>query len=94
MEFRKELGIDNLKVVIKQMGYTSSKDFNYTQKLATKNIKWAANDMWQFVNGWYDERKGSYREVFLNVEQLFKTIYKDMLTDIYMTKVQYHLDLT
>ena len=83
MEFRKELGIDNLKVVINHMGYTSSKDFNYKQKLASKNIKWAANDQWQFVNGWYDEKEQSYRDVFLNVNTLFETIYKDMLTDIY-----------
>lgn len=83
MKFREELGIDTFKVVLYKLGYHSLKELNYKQKLAAKNIKWAANDMWQFVNGWYDERKGSYREVFLNVEQLFKTIYKDMLTDIY-----------
>lgn len=83
MKLRKELGIDKLKIVINNMGFESSKDFNYKQKLAAKNIKWAANDMWQFVNGWYDEREQSYREEFLNVKRLFENIYKDMLTDIY-----------
>ena len=83
MNFRKELGIDKLGVVINLMGYPSLKDFNVKQKLAYRNIKWAANDMWQFVNGWYDERQESYREEFLNVKRLFENIYKDMLTDIY-----------
>ena len=33
--------------------------------------------------GWYDEKKQSYREVFLDVNKLFETVYKCMLTDIY-----------
>ena len=83
MNFRNELGIQTLQVVLQSMGYTSKKDLDAKQKLAWKNIKWAANDMWQFVNGWYDERKQSYREVFLDVKKCFETIYKCMLTDIY-----------
>jgi len=83
MKLREELGIDTLKVVLYKLGYNSSKDLDYKQKLAAKNIKWAANDQWQFVNGWYDEKEQSYREVFLNVEHLFNDIYKSMLTDIY-----------
>lgn len=83
MKLREELGIDTLKVVLYKLGYHSLKELNYKQKLARKNIKWAANDEWQFVNGWYDEKEQSYREVFLNVEHLFNDIYKSMLTDIY-----------
>ena len=83
MNFRNELGLQTLQVVLQRMGYTSKKDLDAKQKLACKNIKWAANDMWQFVNGWYDERKQSYRDVFLDVKKCFETIYKCMLTDIY-----------
>ena len=83
MNFRNELGIQTLQVVLQSMGYASKKDLDAKQKLAWKNIKWASNDMWQFVNGWYDERKQSYREVSLDVKKCFETIYKCMLTDIY-----------
>ena len=83
MNLRNELGIQTLQVVLQRMGYGSKKDLDVMQKLACKNIKWAANDMWQFVNGWYDEREQSYREVFLEANKLFETVYKCMLTDIY-----------
>lgn len=83
MTFRNELGMQTLKVVLMHMGYASSKELDVKQKLALKNIKWAANDMGQFVNGWYDEKEQSYREVFLDANKCFETIYKCMLTDIY-----------
>ena len=83
MTFRNELGMQTLQVVLRHMGYDSKKGLNAKQKLALKNIKWAANDMWQFVNGWYDEKEQSYREVFLDANKCFDTIYKCMLTDIY-----------
>lgn len=83
MTFRNELGMQTLQVVLRHMGYDSKKGLNAKQKLALKNIKWAANDMWQFVNGWYDEKEQSYREVFLDATKLFETVYKCMLTDIY-----------
>lgn len=83
MNFRKELGIDTLNVVLDKVCGCTLKTLTTRQKLARRNIKWAANDQWQFVNGWYDEKEQSYRDVFLNVNTLFETIYKDMLTDIY-----------
>lgn len=83
MNFRKELGIDTLNVVLDKVCGRTLKTLTPRQKLALKNIKYAANDQWQFVNGWYDEKEQSYREVFLNVEHLFTDIYKSMLTDIY-----------
>lgn len=83
MTFRNELGMQTLQVVLRHMGYDSKNGLNAKQKLALKNIKWAANDMWQFVNGWYDEKEQSYREVFLDANKCFETIYKCMLTDIY-----------
>ena len=83
MKFRKELGIDTLNVVLDKICGCNMKGLTPRQKLARKNIKWAANDQWQFVNGWYDEKEQSYREVFLNVKHLFDDIYKSMLTDIY-----------
>lgn len=83
MAFRNELGMKTLWVVFRHMSYDSKKGLNAKQKLAWKNIKWAANDMWQFVNGWYDEKEQSYREVFLDANKCFDTIYKSMLTDIY-----------
>lgn len=83
MNFRKELGIDTLNVVLDKVCGSTLERLTPRQKLARKNIKWAANDQWQFVNGWYDEKEQSYREVFLNVEYLFNDIYKSMLTDIY-----------
>lgn len=83
MELRKELGIDTLNVVLDKVCGSTLKTLTTRQKLARRNIKWAANDQWQFVNGWYDEKEQSYREVFLNVEHLFNDIYKSMLTAIY-----------
>lgn len=83
MELRKELGIDTLNVVLDKVCGSTLKTLTTRQKLARRNIKWAANDQWQFVNGWYDEKEQSYKEVFLNVEHLFNDIYKSMLTAIY-----------
>lgn len=83
MNFRNELGIQKLQVVFRHMGYNSYADLDMRHKLACKNIKWAANDTWQFVNGWYDEQDPSYREVFLDANKFFYDVYKSALTDIY-----------
>ena len=83
MTFRNELEMQTLNVVLRHSGYVSKNELDFRHKLALRNIKWAANDMWQFVNGWYDEKEQSYREVFLDATKCFETVYKSMLTDIY-----------
>lgn len=45
------------------IGGNLKEGLNLKQKKAIKNIKYCANDQWQYVNGWYDERDESFRQV-------------------------------
>lgn len=79
--YREIIGMPKLTAAL---GITSTKtDLNLKQKKAVKNIKWCANDQWQFVNGWYDERSESYREIILDAKGLFETIYKESQENVY-----------
>lgn len=66
------------------LGITSTKtDLNMKQKKAVKNIKYCANDQWQFVNSWYDERSEDARSFMMNPKELFNTIYNESMTNVY-----------
>ena len=79
--FREIIGMPKLTTVL---GISSLKtDLNMKQKKAVKNIKYCANDQWQFVNSWYDERSEDARSLMMNAEELFNTIYTDSLDTIY-----------
>lgn len=62
---------------------TSFQDLSLREKKAVKNIKGCANDQWQFVNGWYDERNEDYRSFMMNPKELYSTIYSDSLDTVY-----------
>lgn len=53
------------------------------QKKAIKNIKYCANDQWQFVNSWYDEKSESARQYMLDAQEIFDTIYRESQENIY-----------
>lgn len=58
--------------LINALGITSTKaDLNLRQKKAVKNIKYCANDQWQFVNSWYDEKAEDCRQLMMNPKELF-----------------------
>lgn len=52
--YREQLGMTTLKELL---GVENLKTgLNLKQKKARKNIKYCADDQWQFVNSWYDEK--------------------------------------
>ena len=56
---------------------------NLKQKKAIKNIKYCANDQWQFVNSWYDCKDESARTYMMNARELFNTIYDESQKNLY-----------
>ena len=58
-------------------------NLNERQKKAIKNIKYCAEDQWQYVNSWYDEKSESAREYMMNAQELFDTIYYESQKSIY-----------
>lgn len=79
--YREIVGMPKL---VAALGITSQKtDLNMKQKKAVKNIKYCANDQWQFVNSWYDEKCEDARSFMMNPKELFKTIYNESLTNVY-----------
>ena len=79
--YREIVGMPKLTTVL---GISSLKaDLNMKQKKAVKNIKYCANDQWQFVNSWYDERSQEARSFMMAPEELFDTIYSESLENVY-----------
>ena len=79
--YREIIGMPDLA---KTFGVVSAKtDLNIKQKKAVRNIKYCAEDQWQFVNSWYDCRDESARQYMMNPSELFETIYTDSLENIY-----------
>ena len=78
--YREMLGMDTL---CKVLAVESLKDLNLHQKKARKNIKYCADDQWQFVNSWYDCEDEGARAYMMNAEELFSTIYHDSQENVY-----------
>lgn len=79
--YREIIGMPKLTTVL---GISSIKtDLNLKQKKAVKNIKYCANDQWQFVNSWYDEKCEDSRRLMMNPQELFDTIYSESQKNIY-----------
>lgn len=79
--FRELIGMPKLSVVL---GVKSIKnDLNLKQKKAVRNFKYCSNDLWGYVNGWYDEHDESYREFLLSPKQVFNEIYNNGITYVY-----------
>lgn len=78
--FREMLGIPKLTSVL---GIASLKELDVRHKKAQRNIKYCANDQWQFVNSWYDEKSEDARSFMMNPKALFTTIYNESLDNIY-----------
>ena len=77
VNFKETLKIRELTDVI------GNTPLNMKQKKAVKNIRYCADDKWEYVNGWYDEENEDYRAFMLNPESLFDSIYTDSLTNEY-----------
>lgn len=79
--YREIAGIPKLTAAL---GISSlNTDLNMRQKKAVKNIRCCANDQWQFVNSWYDERSEEARSFMMNPKKLFNTIYNESMTNVY-----------
>lgn len=77
--YREQLGIPKLTDAIG----IKKEDRNLKQKKAIKNIKYCSDDQWQFVNSWYDEKSEGAREYMISPRELFVTIYKESLENVY-----------
>ena len=77
VNFKETLNIRELSDVI------GNTPLNMKQKKAVKNIRYCADDKWEYVNGWYDEENEDYRAFMLNPESLFDSIYTDSLANEY-----------
>ncbi|MCR5022317.1 hypothetical protein [Ruminococcus sp.] len=77
VNFKETLKIRELTDVI------GNTPLNMKQKKAVKNIRYCADNKWEYVNGWYDEENEDYRAFMLNPESLFDSIYTDSLTNEY-----------
>lgn len=75
--FREMLNTGKLK------DFLGKDTFNVKEKKAIKNIKWCANDQWQFVNSWYDCKDETAKAYVMNADELFRTIYHDSLENEY-----------
>ena len=78
--FREVIGAPKLTAML---GVSSLKELDMKQRKAQQNIKYCANDQWQYVNSWYDERNEKARAFMLNPRQLFDTIYSESLENVY-----------
>lgn len=72
--FRAIIQMPTLKTVL---GVENLNLLNQKQKKAYKNIKFCADDQWQYVNGWYDERDENCRKLMMNPRKLFDLIYSE-----------------
>lgn len=72
-----------MPTLISALGVASLKELNIKQRKAYKNIKYCANDQWQFVNSWYDQKDEDARTMMLDAEMLFRVIYSDSLANVY-----------
>lgn len=78
--YREMLKMPTLKNLL---GVENLKSLNLHQKKAVRNIKFCANDQWQFVNSWMDHHDEDARAYVLNPEELFDTIYSESQENIY-----------
>lgn len=79
--FREIVGMPKL---VNALGVKMLKtDLNIKQKKAVRNIKFCANDQWQFVNSWYDEKDEDARKLMMDPSELFDRIYSESLENIY-----------
>lgn len=78
--YRELIGMPKLSIFL---GVESLKELNARQRKAVRNIKCCANDQWQYVNSWYDERCENSRTFMMNARELFDTIYHESLENVY-----------
>lgn len=79
--FREIIGMPTLAKVL---GVESiKKDLNMKQRKAVKNFKYCSNDMWGYVNAWYDSHDESSREFLLDAKKVFNELYDNGITNVY-----------
>ena len=80
MEYRQELGLGTkLKI------YLGMEDAKYDehQKKLVQNVKYCADNQWQWVNSYYDGDKESSWGFFEDARRVYDTIYEESGTDIF-----------
>lgn len=78
--YREAIGMPNLRAVL---FVQSTKELILKQRKALSNIKHCANDQWQFVNSWYDEKSEDARRFMMDARELFDTIYSEAQKNVY-----------
>lgn len=53
------------------------------QRKAIRNIKYATDSEWQFVNSWYDTRSTSAQDYFKDPQYVFNSIYNNSITEYF-----------
>lgn len=80
MEYRQELGLGTkLKI------YLGMEDAKYDehQKKLVQNVKYCADNQWQWVNSYYDGDKENSWGFFEDARRVYDTIYEESGTDIF-----------
>lgn len=86
MEYRQELGLGTkLKI------YLGMEDAKYDehQKKLVQNVKYCADNQWQWVNSYYDGDKESSWGFFEDARRVYDTIYEESGTDIFGPSYQH-----
>lgn len=80
MDYRQELGLGNkLKVYLGM----EDKEYNEHQKKLVKNVKYCADNQWQWVNSYYDGDEEAAWGFFENAQHVFDIIYEESGTDVF-----------
>jgi len=86
MDYRQELGLGNkLKIYLG----IEDQEYNEHQKKLVKNVKYCADNQWQWVNSYYDGDKESSWGFFEDARRVYDTIYEESGTDIFRPGYQH-----
>ena len=79
MKYSEMLGLGN----ISDLTNIPVEERNMKQKKAIKNIKYASDSEWQFVNSWYDEKSENAQDYFKHPQVIFNSIYNNSLNEVF-----------
>lgn len=83
MEYRQELGLGtSLKA------YLGVDEYDKHQKKLVQNVKYCADNQWQFVNSYYDGDVETAHRFFEHAEEVYDTIYTESGEDVFGPGIQ------
>lgn len=81
MSFRKELGLGTkLKLAL---GMNEDDKYDAFQKKLIQNVKYCADNQWQWVNSYYDGYIEDAHNFFKDARNVYDTIYEESGTDVF-----------